>query len=329
MNKIQSVPLFICGHHRSGTSLLNHLLDGHPELIVNGYESKFFPLFLPQASHAAEKERIELVWTTLLRVWDKHHEYYNKYLSDFDIDSIKNTFKEELSKTDKGIHDYLVASIMAYARVTGQYSLKKKYWVEKTPHSEYFTQDIFQNWPSAKCIHIFRDPRDLHATLRKRHGNVFSVRTTALNWKRSITAMKSNQALYGKDKYLIIKYEDFVSDPEKWILRIIDFLGIQNDPCLRTPTLAGGSVNWKGNTLKTSYSGISASSLGQWKEYFSKDRSEIDIIEYLLKDEMEALDYTISNSYQKPSKPKMFMYQMIMQLKRTRQRFRRFKKPVL
>src|SRR5690606_37795143 len=35
-------PVFICGHHRSGTTLLQELLDGHPELLVLPSEGTYF-----------------------------------------------------------------------------------------------------------------------------------------------------------------------------------------------------------------------------------------------------------------------------------------------
>src|SRR6187549_1076292 len=38
-------PVFICGHHRSGTTLLHDLLDGHPELFVLPSEATYFSSF--------------------------------------------------------------------------------------------------------------------------------------------------------------------------------------------------------------------------------------------------------------------------------------------
>ena len=38
-------PVFICGHHRSGTTLMRDLLDGHPELCVLPSEATYFSSF--------------------------------------------------------------------------------------------------------------------------------------------------------------------------------------------------------------------------------------------------------------------------------------------
>ena len=38
-------PVFICGHHRSGTTLMQQLLDSHPELLVLPSEGTYFTSF--------------------------------------------------------------------------------------------------------------------------------------------------------------------------------------------------------------------------------------------------------------------------------------------
>src|SRR6478736_6624366 len=38
-------PVFICGHQRSGTTLLQNLLDGHPQLLLLPSEATYFTSF--------------------------------------------------------------------------------------------------------------------------------------------------------------------------------------------------------------------------------------------------------------------------------------------
>src|SRR5262245_11380068 len=45
-------PVFICGHHRSGTTLLQNLLDGHPQLLSLPSEGTYFSSFAYVARRA-------------------------------------------------------------------------------------------------------------------------------------------------------------------------------------------------------------------------------------------------------------------------------------
>jgi len=38
-------PVFICGHHRTATTLMRQLLDGHPELLVLPSEGTYLTSF--------------------------------------------------------------------------------------------------------------------------------------------------------------------------------------------------------------------------------------------------------------------------------------------
>jgi hypothetical protein len=250
MDSNNITPLFLCGHHRSGTSLITHLLDGHSKLIVNNVESQFYTHFYPKAKDLDVNGRIKIAYETLMRVWRKDVEYYDKYLSSYDIQETRDLFISELNKSNKELEDYFVASVLAIGKITDQFNEQVKHWVDKTPHTEYFTELIYEKWPKTKCIHVIRDPRDLHATLRKRHGDVFSVRTTILNWRRSVKAMEYNMKRYGHEHYMYLRYEDFVNNPEPWLEKIRFFLGIKDEEILRKPTLCGGMLIGRAILLK-------------------------------------------------------------------------------
>ena len=60
LNNIREKPVFICGHPKSGTSLLRSMLDNHPELIVYPEETYFFRKFLPMSQMLSLKEQLDL-----------------------------------------------------------------------------------------------------------------------------------------------------------------------------------------------------------------------------------------------------------------------------
>ena len=49
MAVLRDSPIFICGHPKSGTSLLRSILDSHPEIIVYPEETGFFRRYLPNS----------------------------------------------------------------------------------------------------------------------------------------------------------------------------------------------------------------------------------------------------------------------------------------
>ena len=74
-------PLFILGVPRSGTSLMQSLLDGHPQLLVDAGESKFFRRFYPKAKRKSYSQQVILANNHLLHLFNADDPYYKKYLS--------------------------------------------------------------------------------------------------------------------------------------------------------------------------------------------------------------------------------------------------------
>src|SRR3990172_5712525 len=57
---------FICGHPKSGTSLVRGMLDSHPQLIVFPEETKFFRRVLPEAAGRGMDETAGVVEDRIL-----------------------------------------------------------------------------------------------------------------------------------------------------------------------------------------------------------------------------------------------------------------------
>ena len=92
---------------------------------------------------------------------------------------------------------------------------------------------------------------------------------------------------------LLVKYEDLVQSPRQELGRIIEFLDIDWDDILLTPTRNG--IPWSGNSVfNTQFDGISAASLGRYKELLSAE--ELKILESWLKPVMESYGWQIGDS---------------------------------
>lgn len=63
--------LFICGHRKSGTTLLNHLLDSHPSLAVYPHDISFlygyFPVHIKDRSFTKKRTDFIMLLFLLLK----------------------------------------------------------------------------------------------------------------------------------------------------------------------------------------------------------------------------------------------------------------------
>jgi hypothetical protein len=288
--KIEEAPVFLLGMHRSGTTLLQCLLDGHPELVVDTGESCFFTQFVPRALKASPEKRLTLAEEILLRHYHQTDANNYRYVSHVPWEDVRAAFHRRLNETPKRLPDYLTSAVLGAGEVGGQLKPGVRYWAEKTPHHEMFAEQIFSWWPKARCIHVMRDPRGTFSAIRKRKPKIGSVDAVAYMWSRSAGLLKRNQEKFGAERYLGLRYEDMVTDPQMQMERVREFLGIADNEILYRPTKAGGKHDWGGNSAHgQKFSGIDASSLHKWREITSVEH--IALLETLLFGPMQRLNY--------------------------------------
>lgn len=306
MNKNTSFrdnPIFICGHPKSGTTLLVSLLDSHPQMLVYPNETFFFRGFIPELRRRDLNEKVSLAQRYLIHFFERdniHAESREKDASPRDqifVDYAK-TCEEMVHEVNKnGIRhdgDLLSAAVIAYAYVHGKVTDKTIYWIEKTPYNEHFSKSIFDWWPEAHCIHIVRDPRDNYLTYRRKHPGL-SAEDFAIGWNSSLDAGIKNQTLYGDDRYLLIRYEDLTTQPEKYLPKVISFLGIEDDQNLWIPTSNGEP--WEGNSqFGDKFYGISNKPVGRWKK--DLDAESVEIIESICGELMIVEGYKVDQKSQ-------------------------------
>jgi hypothetical protein len=289
-------PIFICGHPKSGTTLLVSLLDSHPQLLVYPNETFFFRGFVPEMRKRDLDEKVSLAQRYLLHFFervsnDPDNEKSEKPSQNQVFVDYAKTCQEMSHQVDmNGLRhdgDLLSAAVIAYARVNGKVSSDTKYWIEKTPYNEHFAQTIFNWWPDARCIHIVRDPRDNFLTYQRKHLGL-SAEDFSVGWNSSLKAGLKNQENFGKDDYLILRYEDLTIEPEKTLQELIDFLRIEDDDVLRIPTSDG--IPWEGNSqFGDKFQGISSKPVGRWKREL--DKRYATIIESICADFMSRESY--------------------------------------
>lgn len=75
---------------------------------------------------------------------------------------------------------------------------------------------------------------------------------------------------YGKNRYMVLNYEQLTDEPEGTIKKVADFLDIEHDPVLTQPTMAG--FPWAGNSMfGDSFLGISKTAVGTRRKELTKN----------------------------------------------------------
>lgn len=293
-------PVFICGHPKSGTSLLRAALDGHPELVVYPEETMFFRRFLPAIQGKDLPQQLELADQLLIHIftWNltapspSQAGFLDRDYSDISYEAVRQAFRQRVQTCLRHPGDFLSAAILAYGDVTGANSPEVKAWVEKTPYDEAYADQIFTWWSHARCIHVVRDPRDNFISYGKKHPD-WSPRVFARSWADSTRLGLQHQQTYGAERYWVVRYEDFVSHQEKGVADLCQFLGIQDHNSLRQPTRNGKP--WQGNSMFSNrFDAISADAVGRWQGRICP--AELAMLEAVDGKLMQQLGYSLSDT---------------------------------
>lgn len=259
-------PIFVVGNPKSGTTLLQALLDGHPDLYVIPVEIQFFkfprlpslpPGNMPPPPHPQWKTPVPRSKVPIHQLREElldHAELgsllkgeslpRNIELHDgnFDGGAFVQSVREARPRTLKGLYlSFLQAFPVATdeQRDAGGYRI-----VEKCPHMEEYGEELQRWFPGARFIHVLRNPyANLYTATRgvrlKRYIRDRCLRHMA----KSYYFMERNQRYL--EGYRVVRYEDVVLHTEETMRRVAGYLGIPFTPSLTEPTVMGHS--WGGN----------------------------------------------------------------------------------
>jgi hypothetical protein len=287
--------IFICGHRKSGTTLLASLLDNHIDLFVYPYETHFWYSFYPEYINKPEKEKLERIKNYIYDDLIKTVKEWTGYKIDKDL--LFTGFCSLLEKTEKTTKDYFdcLVNAVKYTLNDGNTSI-----VTKDTHLELYANKIYGYYPDAKFINVIRDPRDNCASLMSGWDKHYKYQYDSKERlfrdfiDRAYLCQQVSLSNFEKyPNYQIIKYEDLVKETDLAMFDVKNFLGIRYSDSLLEPTIL--CKKWKGNSFDKKFNTISDSRIGIYKKYLTEN--QIKVIEYYFYELLDEFNYKPEFSY--------------------------------
>jgi hypothetical protein len=276
---------FIVGTSRSGSSLLQAMLNSHSEIVI------------PPETHFFYYER-------------EYRRRLRSRLGSSKIEDLANfLFDERQRLADLNINrTHLLAACQEYdivnpyklfSLVLTQYRLMKGAVIagEKTPRHILFTNDLAQKYPRAKFLFLFRDPRAKAESERRAPFGSSSVFISSRRWRRYTDMYKRFAKEHNSDRHRLLLYRDLVKNPEETLHELAQFLDVKFEEGMlryyeRSKHQQGfpKRESWKKGTWKP----IQESYLDRWRDRL--DPKEIALIEYVAGSQLDEMKYV---SYQR------------------------------
>lgn len=187
-------PIFIVGMHRSGTSLLERILEGHPQVAVGGESQRF----TAQLSEATDHHATGVIDRTL-------------------IDRADAIDQAALARRYLDAHAWLADG--------------RSHFTEKLPSNAWLLGFLQRALPSARVLHLVRDPMD---TCWSNLRELFAGNNVAASYDQIELARHCarhhrlmrhwHETLPGF--VLDVPYEGLVRDPESWARRVFEACGL-------------------------------------------------------------------------------------------------------
>jgi Sulfotransferase family len=211
-------PLIVLGVGRSGTTLLRVMLDRSSEIAIP-YESFFVT---PLAHRHGRRPKLDDFVDDLGR-------FYQLYEWGIEPDDVRRRLREGMTTGEA-----IAAVFEVYAEHEG-----KPRWGDKTPLYMQHLPLLERLFPDALWVHLVRDGRDAALSFLELPEG-FSGKTWALprtaaqfgaRWRTEIKAARRLGRHVG-DRYLELRYEDLVTEPERELRRVCEHASLSWEPSM-------------------------------------------------------------------------------------------------
>ncbi|MBI4259367.1 MAG: sulfotransferase [Actinobacteria bacterium] len=213
-------PFFIVSAARSGTTLLRVMLDRHPEVAIPP-ESHFIPLLFRRRARYGDADRVErpdellgdLAADVRFRTWD------------LPIERVRDEL--EALGPAPAFSEAVRTPYRAYARLAG-----KPRWGDKTPRYVEQIPLLDRLFPDGRFVNMVRDGRDVALSMIDLGRLHRRAATPALEWRAQIRRGRAGGRLVGPERFMEVRYEELLDQPEAVLRRLAGFLDLGFDPVM-------------------------------------------------------------------------------------------------
>jgi hypothetical protein len=294
-----TAPVFVLGSHKSGSTLLVSLLDGHPEIdFVVPMELHYFqfsnhwvyyPLraAAPVPDQTPDEALVAAAIPTLIRQREKHFNRFGGALGPINVDTQRvsssisvptDSDRERFARYVHAVHEALYRKpLRPGARI-----------VEKSVENAAFAPFLRTMFTDCRFVHIVRNPYASVVAVRKSKpglrvdmlGNV--VESIADGFRALVN---NRRHLHG---YHVLRYEDLIQDPATAMRGVAEAAGISYADSLVSPT-ANGRV-WQGNSSSgREMTGISGARVDAWQDEITQ--AEVRAVNRVLRPALAMFGY--------------------------------------
>lgn len=244
---IHNRPIFVTGMPRTGTTLVERVISGHPA-VASGGELYNFSVAVKQMIGSISSEFIS---------------------ADF-VEQFDRINLERLGQ--------------AYIESTNYLAGEKPFLVDKLPLNILYAGLMIEALPAAKVVCLDRNPLD---TIVSNFRQLFSFQDSTFSYSLSLEHAARYYIEFRKlsdqlmqiypDNFYRVNYETLVTSPEIEIRKLLDFCGLSwDEACLHIdqntkPVATASAVQVR--------QPITASGVGQWQRYSSYLKPAIGILE--------------------------------------------------
>ena len=320
-------PLFVTGPARSGTTLLAHLLNAHPQVAVAA--DVFFPLYRAFRNAILNRVDVNLKNKSIWNAGQPIQDYYftEDRIKMMDciqeastgipfnlrqrkelLESIRHRADHESPDVSRNIdklcgatfRDWfdLASRVVAESRPADglQWAGTKEVW-----NIEFFAA-LARDFPQARFVVLLRDPRAMIASMLgiasrdpSQAGHVLSY---ARHWRKYVafcSHYKKSPIL--KNRIHILTYEQLVRDPETTSQHLCDFLQIDFDKQMLDADsyrFADSGKCWSANSSFDSQRGaIFSTGIERWREVL--EQPVVKFVEFICECEMRLLGHKLDH----------------------------------
>jgi tetratricopeptide (TPR) repeat protein len=193
-------PVFIIGEPRSGTTLLDRMLEAHPAVASAG-ELRFFGFAVRQATGYNEPRQ----------------------------------FSAELLRAAATADTTAIGE--AYIDLVSALRVNSAHIVDKLPSNYLYLPLILAALPNARVIHLRRQPLDACLAIYKQlfadaYLYSYDLGELARHYRRYRELMRTWKEQFGQ-RFIEIDYEALVSEPEETLRSVLQYVGLSwNEACL-------------------------------------------------------------------------------------------------